>query len=301
MDNTRKINEAIVSHGKMKERLKLAIGGDGADLKPAVVSADDQCEFGVWLHQQAPPEVRRSAAYQNVLKLHASFHRESGRVLELALSGQREQAERAMSAAGEWGRAAASLLAALNVWREGETRASADPATAAAEKTRAVLAERARALIQSTEIQTGETMQLVAFSLASEKYGISAEFVREVQPLREVTPVPCTPDFVVGVINVRGSIYSVIDIRGFFGVPKREITETTKVILVGAAGLEVGILADDVSGATNILLSDIKPPLAAQTASKDEYVLGITPKMLIILNLEALLRDERIIVHQEVG
>ena len=119
--------------------------------------------------------------------------------------------------------------------------------------------------------------------------------------MRDVTPVPCTPDFCVGVINIRGSIYPVIDIRGFFGVPKREITASTKVILVEAAGLELGILADDVSGAASVPVSEIKPPLAAQSAAKDEYILGVTRKMLIILNLEALLRDDRIIIHQEVG
>ena len=168
------------------------------------------------------------------------------------------------------------------------------------DKIKAMLAARARALLKSTEAQTGEMMQVVAFSLANETYGIATEFVKEVQPLRNVTPVPCTPDFVVGVVNVRGSIYSVIDIRNFLGAPKKEITDLTKVILVDAAGLEVGILADDVSGATSIAVSEIKPPLAAQSAAKDEFIQGVTPKMLIILNLEALLRDNRIIVHQEV-
>ncbi|MBI5302726.1 MAG: purine-binding chemotaxis protein CheW [Chloroflexi bacterium] len=167
------------------------------------------------------------------------------------------------------------------------------------EKMKAVLLERAKALTKSTETHTGETMQLVVFQLANEKYGIATDYVQEVQPLRDVTPVPCTPGFVVGVINIRGSIYSVIDIRSFFGVEKKEYTDTTKVILVNAAGLEIGILADDVKGATNVLVSDIKPPLATQSAVKEEFLQGVTKDMLIILNLEALLRDERIIVHEE--
>jgi purine-binding chemotaxis protein CheW len=170
-----------------------------------------------------------------------------------------------------------------------------------AEKMKKILEERARALTKSTEIQAGESMQLVVFSLANETYGIATDYVHEVQPLRQVSPVPCTPDFVVGVINIRGSIYSVIDIRSFFGVQKQDITELTKVILVNAAGLDVGILADDVKGATSIPLAEIKAALAAQSAAKDEFVQGVTKDMLIILNLEALLKDERIIVHQEVG
>jgi purine-binding chemotaxis protein CheW len=168
-------------------------------------------------------------------------------------------------------------------------------------KMQAILEERARALARVAEVGEGEGMQLVVFSLANETYGIETDYVKEVQPLQHVSPVPCTPNFVVGVINIRGSIYSVVDIRGFFGVPRQEITDLTKVILVNAAGLEVGILADDVSGAVNVPLAEIKPPLAAQATVKEEYVQGVTKDMLVVLNLEALMRDERIIVHEEVA
>ena len=183
---------------------------------------------------------------------------------------------------------------------DSQTQLNGDKAVSA-EKMKKILEERARALTKSTEVQTGESLQLVVFTLANETYGIATDYVHEVQPLRQVSPVPCTPDFVVGVINIRGSIYSVIDIRSFFGVQKQDLTELTKVILVSAAGLEVGILADDVKGATSIPLAEIKAALAAQSAAKDEFVQGVTKEMLIILNLEALLRDERICVHQEVG
>lgn len=169
------------------------------------------------------------------------------------------------------------------------------------EKIKNILIERAKQLARSTEVKSGETMQLVVFSLANETYGIATDYVREVQPLRDVTPVPCTPRFVVGVINIRGAIYSVIDIREFFGLPKRELNESTKVILVNAAGLEVGILADDVMGAKSIPLEDIRPPLDSHGGIKEECIAGITRDMLIILDLETLLRDERIIVREEVS
>jgi chemotaxis signal transduction protein/CHASE3 domain sensor protein len=169
------------------------------------------------------------------------------------------------------------------------------------DKTKAVLEERARALSKVTEVQTSEGVPLVVFSLANETYGIATEHIKEVQPLRDITPVPCTPEFVIGVVNIRGSIYSVIDIRSFFGVQRTEIGDSTKVILVNGAGLEVGILADDVKGATSVLLNDIKPPLTTQAAVKEEYIQGVTKEMLIVLNLVALLRDERIIVREEVG
>jgi purine-binding chemotaxis protein CheW len=185
--------------------------------------------------------------------------------------------------------------------RLNDSQQSAGEKTMPPEKVKAILEERARQLAKGTDTQTGESVPLVVFTLANETYGIATEYVREVQPLRDVTPVPCTPKFVVGVINIRGSIYSVIDIRAFFGVPKSEISETTKVILVNAIGLEVGILADDVKGATSVATSEIKPGLMVQAAAKEEYIQGVTKDMLIILNLEVLLRDERIVVHEEVG
>jgi len=169
------------------------------------------------------------------------------------------------------------------------------------EKMQSTLLERARALAKSSDVETSEGMPLVVFSLATETYGIPTDYVRDVQPLRQITPVPCTPDFVVGVINIRGSIYSVIDIRSFFGVPAKEITSATKVIVVDTEELQVGILADDVSGAMSVPRDEINPPLAAQATIKEEYIEGVTNDMLIILNLEALMQDERIIIHEEVG
>ena len=163
------------------------------------------------------------------------------------------------------------------------------------------LMERARALAKTGGVEVSEGKPLVVFSLAKETYGIPTDYVRDVQPLRQVTPVPCTPDFVVGVINIRGSIYSVIDIRSFFGVPAQEITAATKVIVVDTEELQVGILADDVSGAMSVPRDEINPPLAAQATIKEEYIEGVTNDMLIILNLEALMQDERIVIHEEVG
>ncbi len=169
------------------------------------------------------------------------------------------------------------------------------------EKMQSILVDRARALAKSSDVDASEGMPLVVFSLATETYGIPTDYVRDVQPLRQITPVPCTPDFVVGVINIRGSIYSVIDIRSFFGVRAKEITPATKVIVVDTADLQVGILADDVSGAMSVPRDEINPPLAAQATIKEEYIEGVTNDMLIILNLEALMQDERIIIHEEVG
>ena len=164
-----------------------------------------------------------------------------------------------------------------------------------------ILRARAKALARSTDERASETRQLVVFSLANERYGIDTAYVHEVQAVVNMSAVPCTPSFVVGVINIRGAIYSVIDIREFFGLAKREITSDSRVILVQAADLDVGILADDVEGALNIPLKSIQTSLASQVSGKDEYIEGVTRDMLIVLNIETLLSDERIIVNQEIS
>jgi purine-binding chemotaxis protein CheW len=302
MNTSKQLNDALTAHRKWRARLKQAVESGTSEFRPGVVKLDNQCDFGKWLYYRITPEDQQSPHYQSIKQLHARFHLEAAKILEAALQGRKHEAERAFSSAGEFAQTSAALISELTVWRleKSDSQMSGEKAIST-DKMKTILEERARALTRSTEVQAGESMQLVVFSLANETYGIATDYVREVQPLRQVSPVPCTPDFVVGVINIRGSIYSVIDIRGFFGVAQKEITDLTKVILVNAAGLEVGILADDVKGATSIPLSEIKAALAAQAASRDEYIQGVTKDMLIILNLEALLRDERIIVHQEVG
>lgn len=297
------ISAALTAHHKWHERLQRAIETGRSDQTPGNVKLDNQCEFGKWLYQETSAKARLSPHYQTVRELHAKYHLEAARVLELALEHHKVQAEQAIGPGSLFSQLSRALSEALMTWHTAEMNETKerDGNIVSTDKMNAILESRARALAKTTEQQTGDMMQLVVFTLAEETYGIATEFVHEVQPLRQVTPVPCTPDFVVGVINIRGSLYSVIDIRSFFGLKRREMTDTTKVILVGAAGLDVGIFVDDVKGAMSIALDEIKPALAASSTAKEEYVQGVTKDMLIILNLEALFRDERIIVREEVA
>jgi purine-binding chemotaxis protein CheW len=302
MRATTPIRAALTAHRHWKDRLKRAIADGGSEFQPATVRLDNQCDFGKWLYHQVSPDMQQSPHYETVRQLHARFHQEAARVLDLAAHGRRREAETALRAGGAFAEISTALSSELMAWHlyETNTLAAAERAPAP-DRMKAVLAERAKALTRSTETPAGDSLPLVVFSLAGERYGVATDWVREVQPLRGVTPVPCTPGFVVGVINIRGSIYSVVDIRGFFGVPQQAIGESTKVILVAAAGLELGILADDVSGATSVPLSEVKPPMAAQVVAQEEFIRGVTQDMLIVLDLEALLRDERIVVREEVG
>lgn len=114
-----------------------------------------------------------------------------------------------------------------------------------ADTERKILAERARALARRVEGEDrGETLQVVEFSLASERFGIEMSFVREVYPLRDLVQVPCTPGFIRGIVNVRGRLISVTDLKTFFDLPNEGLGEMNRIIIVAAGGMETGILAD---------------------------------------------------------
>src|ERR1051326_7904160 len=108
--------------------------------------------------------------------------------------------------------------------------------------TKKILHQRAELLARepADERTALEQIEVVEFLLANERYGLAAGHVREIDPLRDFTPVPCTPPFVLGLINVRGQILTVLDIRKFFDVPQRGITNLNKVIILRTPELEVG-------------------------------------------------------------
>lgn len=89
---------------------------------------------------------------------------------------------------------------------------------------------------------------MVEFLLAHEKYGIEPDYLREIFPLKTLTPIPCTPPFVLGVTNLRGEVLSVIDLKKFFELPDKGLTDFTKVIVLESETMAFGILADSVTG-----------------------------------------------------
>lgn len=164
-----------------------------------------------------------------------------------------------------------------------------------------ILRQRALALAQEPAGEAADTpLEIVTFMLAQEQYAIEASFVREVYPLTDLVPLPCTPPFVVGVINVRGQILSVIDLKGFFDIPDRGAADLNKVIILHSRDLEVGILADAIVGTRSLPPSALQPPPPTLTGVRAEYLKGVTSEPLMVLNATAILSDERLIVHDDV-
>jgi len=171
--------------------------------------------------------------------------------------------------------------------------------TPSAEEKKRVLEARARVLAGETEDRTltGDRFEIVEFLLAYEKYGIATTFVREVYPLVELTPLPRTPAFVLGVANVRGHILSVMDIKKFFDLPEKGLTDLNKLIIVRVSDMELGILADDIHGVRSVASAALQPALPTMTGSRADYLRGLTEDSVAILDIERILADKRIVVE----
>jgi purine-binding chemotaxis protein CheW len=171
----------------------------------------------------------------------------------------------------------------------------------APEENKKILKARAKELAKENEKEkeVEARIEIVEFLLAYEKYGIELSHVREIYPLKELTPVPCTPRFVLGIINVRGQIVSVIDMKKFFDLPESGLTDLNKVIIIRDDRMEFGILADSILGVRSISLDEIQPPLPTLTGNRTEYLRGVTKEGLAVLEAAKVISAKTLIVHEE--
>lgn len=168
------------------------------------------------------------------------------------------------------------------------------------QESRELLRGRARALARKPEAaqDPDASLQLIEFVLSGERYGVEPLFVREVYPLRDFTPLPGVPSFVVGIVNVRGEILSVVNLKKFFDLPEKGLGELNKLIILRNEQMELGILADEILGTRTIsrgALQAAPPTISGIGAS---YLRGVTRDGLIMLDGEKILGDEKLIVHQ---
>ena len=172
---------------------------------------------------------------------------------------------------------------------------------ATTEQMKKILKQRARTLAQEPQIPAAaqDTLEIVEFMLAYEKYGIELAYVREVYPLTELVPLPGTPQFVSGIVNVRSQVLSVIDLKKFFGLPEKGLTDLNKIIIIRDDRMEFGILADTIDGIHKVSTNDIQTAVPALTGIRADYIKGVTGEPLIILDAQKLLRDKGLMVNEE--
>ena len=165
-----------------------------------------------------------------------------------------------------------------------------------------ILKKRARALAKEPEKSDAglQFLEIIEFRLASETYGVESQHVREIYPLKDFTPLPGIPSFVLGLANVRGQILSVIDLKKFFNLPEKGLGELNKIIIVRNEFMEFGILADSVIGARRVRPEDIQESPPTVSGIGAEYLRGITKERMAVLDMEKILNDEKMIVNENV-
>lgn len=168
------------------------------------------------------------------------------------------------------------------------------------EERQRILKARADVLSRESELEEdAELVETVEFMLADEHYGIESHYVSEVYPLKDYTPIPCAPPFVLGLLNIRGRIISVIDIRKFFDMPGNGVSELSSVLIIRDDKMEFGILADSILGVRKIAVERIQPSLPTLTGIRGEFLMGVTGERLAVLDARKLLADKNIIIHEE--
>jgi len=148
----------------------------------------------------------------------------------------------------------------------------------------------------------------LTFSLAGEEYGIGILKVREIIGMLPVTSVPQTPDFVKGVINLRGKVIPVVDLRLKFGMPEKEYTDRTSVMVVdvlSSSGLvQIGIVVDSVSEVVNIKAAEIEKTPTFGAKLNTEYILGMAKQnggVKILVDIDRVLTDEEMTMMDSVA
>jgi purine-binding chemotaxis protein CheW len=179
--------------------------------------------------------------------------------------------------------------------------------TPTSEQQKAILRERAKVMAYRPLPTRGDApeLEIVEFRMAHETYGFESRFIREVYPLKDYCPVPCTPAFVVGLVNVRGQLLSVLDLKKFFGLATQELDNHNQAIILhnsamGNDSMEIGVLADTLLDVRHVARESLQPALPTLTGVRYEFLLGITPQRVIVLDAEKLLSSRDIIVYEEV-
>lgn len=165
-----------------------------------------------------------------------------------------------------------------------------------------IFEERARALARPLEAESaGEMVVLVVLALGAVRYGVDIHHVQEVQPLGRLTPVPGVPPRWAGLVSLRGRLYPVLDLYRHLGLPEAKPVAVGRIVLVSAAGLEVGLLVDDVPDVQPTSRAEIGPALTMAASAGRQFVTGVTKDLLSVLDLETLLADPALVVQEDVS
>lgn len=162
--------------------------------------------------------------------------------------------------------------------------------------------ESMNSLVRKAEEQRQQELQLVVFCLQGEEFAVDIQEVREVLKITQITPLPQTLDFIEGVINLRGEVIPVVDLRKRFRITGTQETKKTRIIIVEVQGSLVGLIVDSVTEVLHLTSSAVEPPPKQLVGTRAEFIQGVGKlgdRLLIILDLDKILSsDEQVGLDQ---
>jgi purine-binding chemotaxis protein CheW len=163
----------------------------------------------------------------------------------------------------------------------------------------AILHARAEQLARppETEAQGTHILEILEFTLGKERFAFASSCVREVFPLTEITPLPGLPAHVLGVVNVRGRILSVMDIRRLLEFGNIGLTNLNKAIILHHGDMELAVLADEVTGVYAIDVDEGQHTLPTLSVSQEAYLYGVTKDRVVVLDAEKFLASKDLLVR----
>jgi len=140
-------------------------------------------------------------------------------------------------------------------------------------------------------------LQWVTYQLEDETYGINVMQVQEVLRITEIAPVPGAPDYVIGIINLRGNVVTVIDTRRRFGLTSKESDDQTRIIIVEVNGNVIGMLVDSVAEVVYLHQSEIDTAPNVSSDDSSRFIQGVCSReenLLILVDVDKFLTEEEI-------
>ena len=150
-------------------------------------------------------------------------------------------------------------------------------------------------MTQSAQATNDSILRYVTFRLEDEVYGINVMQVQEVLRVTEIAPVPGAPHYVLGIINLRGNVVTVVDTRERLGLGSKEMEESTRIVIIEADKMVVGILVDAVAEVVDLRTSEIESAPSVGNDESSKYIQGVASRdgeLLILVDLNKLLNDE---------
>lgn len=182
-------------------------------------------------------------------------------------------------------------------WQEVRRRLwTADTVRVDPVRERALLDQRARALARTPDVERGEAdlLELVSFTLTGERYALASSCVMQVIKLQDLVRLPGAPEHLLGLTNLRGEILPVFDLRALLGLSRGQLTDLSRLLVLGTGDAELGILADAVLEIERRDASELRSAGDAFAHADLPYLRGVTADALIVLDGRELLQDPRL-------